>query len=197
MADLITIQEYKDSLSITKMEDDPRLTILVAAVSQLVKTYCANSFVDFFSVDKVESFNVVWETDTIQLSESPVISVSLVEERTSYSTAYVAKTTTANEYYLDLATDSVLRTTGSAFINWAQGPGSVRITYRAGYTAIPADLQLSVIDLVTYYHKEQYKERRTLQGASISNKTTSSQNQNVGFPDHIKRVLDLYKQIHI
>jgi hypothetical protein len=32
-----------------------------------------------------------------------------------------------------------------------------------------------------------------MQGASIQNVTSSSQRNNVAYPDHIKRVLDLYK----
>ena len=57
----------------------------------------------------------------------------------------------------------------------------------------PKDLQLAVADLITYYLKDEYKERRTLQGASVQNRGTSSMSDNVDFPDHIKRVLDLYK----
>ena len=58
---------------------------------------------------------------------------------------------------------------------------------------MPADLELAVIDLITYYLKDEHKERRTIQGASIQNASSSSQRDNVAFPDHIKRVLDLHK----
>ena len=57
----------------------------------------------------------------------------------------------------------------------------------------PHDLKLAVIDLITYYLKDEHKERRTLGGASIQNQSSTSQRNNVAFPDHIKRVLDLYK----
>ena len=65
--------------------------------------------------------------------------------------------------------------------------------YTAGYSAVPADLKLAVIDLITYYLKDEHKQRRTMAGASIQNDGSSSQKDNVAFPDHIKRVLDLYK----
>jgi hypothetical protein len=45
-----------------------------------------------------------------------------------------------------------------------------------------------VADLVTYYLKGEHKERRTVKGATIQN-----QKSDLTFPDHIKRVLDLYK----
>jgi hypothetical protein len=79
------------------------------------------------------------------------------------------------------------------------GPGSVEVIYKAGYTdasgnaEVPEDLRLAVIDLITYYYKDQSKTRQTIAGASIQNNVTSSQRNNVAFPDHIKRVLDLYK----
>ena len=52
---------------------------------------------------------------------------------------------------------------------------------------------LAVSDLITSYLKDEHKERRTLGGASIQNQSSTTQTNNVAFPDHIKRVLDLYK----
>jgi hypothetical protein len=63
----------------------------------------------------------------------------------------------------------------------------------AGYAATPADLKLAIFDLITYYLKDEHKERRTLGGASIQNQGSTSLRDSVAFPDHIKRVLDLYK----
>jgi hypothetical protein len=77
--------------------------------------------------------------------------------------------------------------------NWPTGPASVKVTYKAGYSTCPADLKLAMIDLVTYYHKDEYKERKVMAGASIQNSASTSQPGNVGFPDHIKRILDFYK----
>ena len=87
MADLITLDEYKDSQSLKDLKNDTRLNTLIASVSQLVKTYCATSFVDFYSSDKTEVFNVDWETNVVQLGECPVISITSVEERLSYSSS--------------------------------------------------------------------------------------------------------------
>ena len=43
------------------------------------------------------------------------------------------------------------------------------------------------------YLKDEHKQRQSIAGASIQNQGSSGQSNNVGFPDHIKRVLDLYK----
>ena len=193
MADLTTLNDYKAAEGISSPKEDARLNFLIPSVSELVKTYCGNSFVDYYSTNKVETFNIDWNTHIIQLTESPVNTIVSVEERDSYGSAYNTLTTSAYEYYLDTATDSVIRTTNGSYKNWRRGPGAVRVTYTAGYSTLPSDLRLAVFDLITYYLKDEHKERRTIAGASIQNQASSSQRNNVAFPDHIKRVLDLYK----
>ena len=194
MADLVTLEEYKDAENINTTKDDTRLSALIVSVSQLVKTYCANSIIDFYSTNKTETFNIDWNSHIVQLTESPIVEVSLVQERDSYQESYTTLTTTAHEYFLDEKTDSIIRTnSGNTYKNWPRGAGAVRVVYKAGYASTPADLKLAVIDLITYYHKDEHKQRRTIAGASIQNETSTSQRNNVAFPDHIKRVLDLYK----
>ena len=195
MADLITRDEYKSLKNLSQsVKEDGRIDALIDSVSPLVKSYCGNSLVDYYSSNKTETFNINWATHIVQLTESPVNAIVSVQEREGYSSSYTTLTTGAQEYFLDTDTDSVIRTTsGSNYTNWPKGPGAVKIVYTAGWATTPKDLQLAVADLITYYLKDEYKERRSLQGASMSNKGTSSMRDNVDFPDHIKRVLDLYK----
>jgi len=193
MADLITLASYKEAEGLSTPKEDLRINALIPSVSQLIKTYCGNSFVDFYSSNKTETFNVDWSTYIVQLTESPVNTIVSVQERQSYSASYVTLTTGAYEYSLDKKTDSIFRTNSGSYQNWAKGVDSVKVVYTAGYSAVPEDLKLAVVDLITYYLKDEHKERRTIQGASIQNAASSSQKDNVAFPDHIKRVLDLYK----
>ena len=194
MADLVTLSDYKDAEGITSPKEDLRINALIPSVSELVKTYCANSFVDFYSNNKIEEFDIYWDTFAVQLTESPVVNIIAVEERSGYDQSYSTLTTGAYEYYLDSRTDSIIRTNNSgARLTWRHGVGAVKVTYRAGYASIPKDLQLAVFDLITYYLKDEHKERRTLGGATIQNQSSTTQRDNVTFPDHIKRVLDLYK----
>lgn len=191
MTDLVTLAEYKESEGIASPKEDLRLATIVPAVSQLVKTYCGNSLIDYYSTNKVETFSIDWDTHIAQLTESPVNTIVSVQKRDSVSESYSTVPTT--DYYLDKATDSVLYVTGSTYKNWPKGAGSIKITYTAGYSACPSDLKLAIFDLITYYLKDEHKERRTLGGASIQNQGSTSLRDSVAFPDHIKRVLDLYK----
>jgi hypothetical protein len=191
MTDLVTLAEYKEAEGISSPKEDLRLATIVPAVSQLVKTYCGNSLIDYYSSNKVETFNIDWDTHVVQLTESPANTIVSVQKRDSVSESYSTVPTT--DYYLDEATDSVLYVTGSTYKNWPKGAGAVKVTYTAGYSACPSDLKLAVFDLITYYLKDEHKERRTLAGASIQNQGSTSLRDSVAFPDHIKRVLDLYK----
>jgi hypothetical protein len=197
MADLITVAEYKDAEGLRGEKDDDRLAVIVPQVSDLVKKYCGISFVDYFSTDKVETFSVNdTNTTTLVLSESPLVAVSKVEERTTYSESYQELTTGKYEYYVDSESDSVVRTNINGLHKaWARGVGAVKITYTAGYASTPRDLQLALFDLVNYYMKDEHKERRSLGGAQIQNQGTSGIRTSSDFPDHIKRVLDLYRVV--
>ncbi len=194
MANLITLQDYKTAEGITQPKDDSRLNVLIPSVSQLVKTYCGNSFVDYYSSNKTENFDINWSTHIVQLTESPANAIVSVQERDSYDDSYTTLTTGAYEYYLNTETDSVYRTlTSGHFKNWPTGVGAVKVVYTAGYSAVPSDLKLAVLDLITYYLKDEHKQRQSIAGASLQNQGSTSQSNNVSFPDHIKRVLDLYK----
>ena len=192
MANLIDLDTYKVSENIQSTKEDSRITSLITSVSALVKTYCGSSIVDHYSSNKVETFNINWATNLVQMTETPLVSIVSVEERDDYSSSYT--TVPATEYFADTTLDVVYRvSTQGGKKNWPGGPAAVKITYKAGYADCPADLQLAVIDLITYYMKDEHKARQTIAGASIQNNSSSSQRNNVAFPDHIKRVLDLYK----
>ena len=197
MADLITVTEYKDAEGLRGEKDDDRLAIIVPQVSDLVKKYCGISFIDFYSTDKVETFSIDDNyTTTIIVSESPLVTVDSVQERASYSGSYETLTTTDYEYYVDTESDAIIRTNKEGNpIPFKRGVGAVKITYNAGYSATPEDLKLALFDLVNYYMKDEHKERRTLGGAQLQNQGTSGIRDNSDFPDHIKRVLDLYRVI--
>lgn len=190
MANLITLADYKTAEGIQSTKDDAKLELLVESVSQLVKTYCNNTFVDFYSSAKTEVFDILYGEDFVQLTESPVRTdeTITVSQRTEPTASY-SDLTENSDYYVDTRTDSIYHT-GTGF---NKGYGAVKVVYKGGYSTLPKDLQLAVIDLITYYHKDEHKARQTIAGASIQNQGSTSQRNNVAFPDHIKRVLDLYK----
>jgi len=191
MANLITLATYKTAEGIQSTKDDAKLELLIDSVSQLVKTYCNATFVDYYTNAKTEYFNINYNEAFIQLEEGPIVmgnDAPVVSERLDFTSSYTTLTQD-QDYYIDTDLDSIYRI-GTP---WPKGPGAVKVVYKGGYATVPADLKLAVIDLVTYYHKDEHKARQTIAGASIQNNASTSQRNNVAFPDHIKRVLDLYK----
>ena len=200
MADLVTLQQYKDFAGLTSIKNDARINVVIDQVSQLVKTYCGSTIIDYASTNKVEYKNIKDSiVDTIILDESPLIQVVSVQERTSQADAYVTLITENSdssgkyEYVVDDESDSITRTNSTGNKYWAKGMKSVKVTYKAGYTSTPEDLKLAVFDLIKYYMKDERKERQTIAGATIENQVSSSLAGNIGFPDQIKRILDMYK----
>ena len=200
MANLVTLQQYKDFAGITGVAQDAKLNVIIPSVSQAVKTYCGTSFVDYYSTDKVEYFDIKnSETTAIMVDESPLVSVSQVQERESQDDDYTTLITENSdssgkyEYVVDTELDTIFRTTPPADKAFPKGRKAVKVTYRAGYSATPQDLRLACFDMIKYYLKDERKSTMTIAGASVRNEISTSLQNNIDFPDHIKRILDFYK----
>ena len=200
MADLITLQQYKDFAGLTGVTMDARINVIVDSVSELVKNYCGTSLIDDYSSAKTEYFDIKDNVTTrVMLDEGPVNTVTSVQERDSQADSYVTLITENSdnsgkyEYIVDTMTDSIVRTDENVDKAFPKGRKAVKVVYTAGYSSCPEDLKLALFDLVKYYLKDERKERMTIAGATVQNSVSTSIKNNAGFPDHIKRVLDMYK----
>lgn len=196
---LLTIDDYKLLEGINSAKNDDQLNTLLTSVSALIETYCGTKFLSYATSPGVtDIFDIQWDTHVVQLKHSPVIAITSVFERSSQSSSYVEiyKDGSNNEYswFFDPISDSIFRTSESGgYLHFPRGVGAVKVVYTAGYTSVPEDLKLAVADMVTYYFKDEHRLMRSLNGASTQYQATSTIND-AGFPDHIKRVLDLYRQ---
>ncbi len=200
MANLVTLQQYKDFAGIAGLKDDAKVNVIIPSISQAVKTYCGTSFVDFYSSDKTEFFDITDnETTMVMVDESPLVSVSQVQERDSQSDAYVTLITENSdssgkyEYIIDTERDVIRRTTATGDKAFPKGRKAVKVVYRAGYSSVPGDLKLACFDLIKYYLKDERKIQQSISGAQVRNQVSTSLRDNIDFPDHIKRILDFYK----
>lgn len=183
MADLITRTEYKSYAGINSTNHDAEIDLLIPLVSQLTKTYCRRSFIDYFDEAKVEVFR--GGHAEIILSESPVTQVISVERSIDYGKTY-AKLVKFTDW---VQTGDSLFSLDSRGI-WPELINGYKITYFAGYETVPQDLKLAVLDLITYYRKND--------GAIHSNKAPGTNSVQIEYvsttnlPAHIKRILDQY-----
>lgn len=201
MADLLTLEEYKLLEGIASTQYDEKFETLITSVSKLVRTYCGTEFDTYAGSPGVtDLFDIQWDTYVVQLRNSPIIAIEAVYERdsqsSSYTQLYANGTNSEYSWYLDPVSDSIFRTTESGkYKNWQKGVGSVKVTYTAGYATVPEDLKLGVADLITYYHKDEWKERQTIGSATREGAGASAIRNDPGFPDHIRRILDLYRTV--
>lgn len=200
---LITKAEYKTYQNISSTTSDALIDSLIPKVSDLVKSYCRRTFVDYVDEAKVEYTD--GGTPTIELLETPIISINSVEFSTDYGNTYTALTEYV-DYAFSKTHNNIVRippNTVSTPINtytpylptvypniFPPLINGYKITYNAGYETLPEDLKLVVLDIVAYYvkndsavHTHKNANPNTMQVEYISS---------VHFPAHIKRILDLY-----
>ena len=181
---LISLAEYKTYSQINSPNQDAEITLLIPKVSQLIKTYCRQSFNDHVDDPKVEQFS--GGHAELILKEHPVISVSSVELSTDYGQTYTPLTEFV-DYAFSPESNSVLPIGTGTFKKLVNG---YKVSYTCGYETIPEDLKLAALDLVTYYRKND--------GAIHSPKAPGSNAVQIEYistaslPAHIRRILDLY-----
>ena len=199
---LVTRAEYKAYQGISSTTSDATIDALIVKVSELVKSICRRTFVDYVDDAKVEYSE--GGTPTIELTETPVISVSSLEYSSDYGQTYT--TLTEFENYVFSKKNNNLKpllvaTPPPEILGYVpygsksnpifpEAINGYRVTYTAGYETIPEDLRLAVLDLISYYikndsavHTHKMAQPNTMQVEYITN---------TNLPAHIKRILDLY-----
>lgn len=181
---LITKAEYKTYAGISSTNQDAEIDLLIPKVSELVKSYCRRSFIDYVGNPKIETFN--GGTNKYYLKESPLLTLLTVEYSSDYGQNYVP---------LDEFVDFVADITDSSIVSlkpngFSYAINGYAVTYTAGYQTIPEDLKLAVMDLITYYRRNDGSVHSTK--APGTNSVQIEYISTTNLPAHIKRVLDLY-----
>lgn len=183
MADLVTRTEYKNYVGITSSNRDQEIDLLIPKVSQLVKTYCKRSFIDYYDQTYVQYSNGGFSK--ILLEEIPVTDVLVVKYSTNYGQSYPTTLVEFTDWVQD--GDSIQCLSNTIF---TPGIRAYQIQYLAGYDATPDDLKLAVFDLIEYYIKNNSAVH--VNRDVTPNVTQIQYVQSTGFPAHIRRILDSY-----
>lgn len=185
---LVNLDTYKTSRSITKDDDDAELGLLLEQVSTFVKNYCGRSFIDYYAATIIEVFDGA-QHSSLYLSEIPLRDVK--EVSLSYDGGMTFEKIDAyNHYFINKAQGTVF----SGRPNRPIAPGAIRgvenvkVEYRGGFKKTPADLELAVINLVTYYYGQEYNVSKQLKDTAIQHLPSDK-----ALPGHIKRTLELYR----
>ena len=182
-ANLVTLQEYKIHGGISSTNQDAELNQLIPQVSELVKSYCNRTFIDYYDEAKTEYFDGGF--NKLLLKETPVVQVISVSESRNYGQTYTKLTKFTDWVQKN---DEVISLSPQGFPEKVNG---YKVDYFAGYEVVPADLKIAVLDLIYYYMRSDSAVHST---KSISPNTMQVEYiTNTNLPAHIKRILDLYK----
>ena len=202
---LVTLAEYKAYVGITSTTSDAQLNAIITGISNLVKQICGRTFVDYVNDNKVEVFK---GGPAFNVAETPLLSVVAFEYSTDYGNTYT-ELVEYTDFAVDKETSQIvpIRTMNyypdyyagtSTTMRYSPEPefprrvNGYRITYTAGYEVLPYDLRLAVLDLVTYYFKQEWAVKSS---KAIGSSTTQIDYiMNTDLPANIKRVLDLYTE---
>jgi hypothetical protein len=180
--ELLTRAEYKAYAGISSNNHDTEIDSLIPKVSELVKNYCRRRFLDNVDEVKTEYFNGGYPE--FILSETPVLQVLAVEYSEDYGQNWTPLTQ-YGDWVLDR--DSIF---GILPGSWKPQLRGYRVSYYGGYEAVPQDLKLAVLDLVTYYRQNDAAVHSTK--APGTNSVQIEYISTTTLPAHIRRVLDLY-----
>lgn len=182
---LITRSEYKTYAGISSTNFDDIIDSLIPKVSELVKNYCRRTFVDYVDDSKVFTTNGGYG-NKIYLDEYPIIQVVSVGYSVDYGQTY-EDLIEYEDYVLNQEDGTLIALNG----DFPEVVNGYLIEYNGGYETLPEDLKLAVLDLVTYYMRNDSSihspKAPGTNSVQIEYITTSN------LPAHIKRILDLYK----
>lgn len=187
--DLVTLAEYKDYAGINSTNQDDRITSIIPAASQLVKSICKRSLIDYVDDAKLQTTSGGYGSK-IFLDEFPVITVLSVEYSIDYGNTYT-EAVEFTDYVLDLEDHSIVALPNGVFEgDFAKMINGYKVTYTAGYEELPEDLKTAVLDTVTYYLKNDASIHSPK--APGTNAVQIEYSSSVKLPANIMRVLLLY-----
>lgn len=184
--DLFTLAEYKAYVGISSINQDTEIKAIIPIASQMVKTYCRRTFVDYVNDAKTEVFGGGGER--IFLSEFPVLAVSSVEQSVDYGSTYTTLVE-FTDYAVDHEDDGIVPINTVDNL-WPRLINGYKVTYTGGYEDVPDDLKVAAMDLATYYLKNDMAVKA--QRAAGANTVQIEYITKNTLPSHIVRVLDMY-----
>lgn len=182
---LCTTAQVKSYLGDMSADDDTDIDSLCTQVTKFVQNYCRQTFTE----TTVTEYHGGGGREIV-LKETPVQSVTSVHESTDIPRVYGASQllTADTDYLLD--DDYAILWRHSR--KWLSGPRTVKVVYVAGYSSIPADLNLCAVRMVAIL----WHQRKRLGHSSLSMGESSS-----GFydwrewPHDVQDTLDYYRDV--
>lgn len=185
MAGLVTLQQAKDYLEITDATHDALLQEFIDRLSAWVESYCGRTFAQAAYADELHDGD---GTSRLVVKQRPIVSVASLFD--DIDRQFGAGTQIDAEDFVVYPERGEIRLDGLVF---AQGLQNVKVTYTAGFSQIPLDLQQAVIELIAdrFRNKEHQGIRSTGIGAFRVDYDEAE------IPAEVKSVLHRYRDTRI
>lgn len=182
MSDLTTVAAVKQYLPLNNTTDDLLLARLVAGASAVVRRYTGR---EFTSASRIETRDGTGATILVT-REAPITAVASL---TINGQAVPASPQPgARGYYVSDPALGVLALEARSF---TRGLGNVVLTYTAGTTPVPADVEQAVIDLVALAYRR--RDRVGLTSKGMQGETTAYFTG--ALPADVRLALDPYRRV--
>lgn len=137
--DLCVVSDVKSYLGLSDSSHDALLASLIAAASEAIENYCRRRFATM----QYTEYRDGSDSALLLLDHSPIQSISEIRE--SANRDFERADPLDEEDYVFYAHEGLLLRTSGIF---PEGLRNVRVTYTAGYAAVPADVQHACVALV-------------------------------------------------
>lgn len=170
MSNYTSIAKVKAFLDITDTSRDAKFTALLPAVDKFIDSYTGRQFLQLTITDE----DVEIEADDVKIilpKQFPIITVTKVE---------VGGVVLAISDYF-VYSWGIKKAAGY----WSSMPKAIKITYTAGYSSVPADIEQAATELVAILAQEKTKTFTTNEGVEQTVLITS-------MPTYVKDILNAY-----
>jgi hypothetical protein len=193
---LVTLEEVKDALDISKIIQDDIIVRLIDDVSSAIETFCDRQFKsrDYTNEDyDGDGSNVIYT------KEYPINSISSLydDPDRNFTSSYLIDPSNY-VFYSEEGKIQLITTTGSSGMllgNFSRGAKNIRINYNAGYDAIPYDLRMIATE-ITVKKLQTYSTRNI----GVNSVTTQGETMNIALndilPEHRELLKMKYKKIN-
>lgn len=190
MANLVSLEEFKEYKQINSTNKDDRLNGLITTVSQFIKSYCNTTFIDYYDEWKTEYFHS-GKVDTFIISrEAPIISIQSFSGSVDGGVTYedfVYQT----DYVHDSNNGIIYSLSNLPFLSYGPGLFGLKLVYKGGFEETPDDIKQAALDLVDNYDRMDFTPFKQVGNASVETTLKGIAMRNI--PPHISRILDMHR----
>lgn len=136
-------------------------------------------------------------TNELRLPESPIISATSIQHRTTYNGTFTDLFTSSDEYFTDPLIDAFRIVAHTQC--FPVGVRNIKVVYQCGWSSIPADIQKVALEMLLKMWNESKKGLSQLGKSSVNVSAAGSSGSEslIELEPRWMKVLDRYRQVRV